>query len=42
MATNLDDDANNTATICCQLVGAFYGAENLPNHWLINWAGVRK
>ncbi|WP_107404518.1 ADP-ribosylglycohydrolase family protein [Shewanella baltica] len=36
MAANLGDDADNTVTIYGQLVGAFYGAENLPNHWLKN------
>ena len=33
-ATNLGDDADTTAAICGQLAGAFYGENNIPNHWL--------
>lgn len=33
-ATNLGDDADTSAAICGQLAGAFYGEDNIPNHWL--------
>ncbi|MBC7254677.1 MAG: ADP-ribosylglycohydrolase family protein [Chloroflexi bacterium] len=34
MAANLGDDADTTAAICGQIAGAFYGASNIPAHWL--------
>lgn len=33
-ATNLGDDADTVAAITGQLAGAFYGASNIPGHWL--------
>jgi ADP-ribosyl-[dinitrogen reductase] hydrolase len=32
-ATNLGDDADTTAAITGQLAGAFYGEDNIPEHW---------
>ncbi|PKH03106.1 hypothetical protein CXF72_07930 [Psychromonas sp. MB-3u-54] len=34
LAANLGDDADTTAAIFGQLAGAFYGIEQLPEHWL--------
>jgi ADP-ribosylglycohydrolase len=34
LAANLGDDADTTAAIYGQLAGAFYGIEQLPEHWL--------
>ncbi len=34
LAANLGDDADTTAAIYGQLAGAFYGVEQLPEHWL--------
>lgn len=33
MAANLGDDADTTAAITGQIAGAFYGVNNIPNHW---------
>ena len=33
-AANLGDDADTTAAVCGQLAGAFYGAAQIPAHWL--------
>lgn len=33
-AANLGDDADTTAAICGQLAGAYYGVQNIPEHWL--------
>jgi ADP-ribosyl-[dinitrogen reductase] hydrolase len=35
VATNLGDDADTTAAIVGQLAGAFYGANSIPEHWLL-------
>lgn len=32
-AANLGDDADTTAAICGQLAGAFYGEQQIPEHW---------
>ena len=32
-AVNLGDDADTTADICGQVVGAFYGIVNIPKEW---------
>ncbi len=34
LAANLGDDADTTAAIFGQLAGAFYGVEQLPEHWV--------
>ncbi len=34
MAANLGDDADTTAAVCGQIAGAFYGAADIPAHWL--------
>jgi len=39
-ATNLGDDADTTAAICGQLVGAFYGENAIPRPWLKRLAMV--
>jgi ADP-ribosyl-[dinitrogen reductase] hydrolase len=31
---NLGDDADTTAAVSGQLVGAFYGEEEIPERWL--------
>ena len=36
MAVNLGDDADTTAAIFCQLGGAFYGYESIPNDWKLD------
>lgn len=34
MAANLGDDADTTAAVCGQIAGAYYGAQQIPAHWL--------
>jgi len=34
-AANLGNDADTTAAICGQLAGAFYGEDQIPEHWRI-------
>ncbi len=33
LAANLGNYADTTAAICGQIVGAYYGLENIPTHW---------
>ena len=33
-AANLGDDADTTAAVCGQVAGAYYGAGQMPAHWL--------
>ena len=33
-ATNLGDDADTTAAVCGQIVGAFYGESAIPKRWI--------
>ncbi len=33
-AANLGDDADTTAAVCGQVAGAYYGAAQIPSHWL--------
>ena len=39
-AANLGDDADTTAAICGQVVGAFYGEVGIPDRWLTRLAMV--
>lgn len=34
VAANLGDDADTTAAVCGQLVGAYYGVQGIPKTWL--------
>ncbi len=39
LAANLGDDADTTAAVCGQIVGAFYGENGIPAAWLAKLAG---
>lgn len=38
LAMNLGDDADTTAAVYGQLARAFYGEEEIPEHWLLKLA----